>query len=338
MALFPLRHKQKDFFVLDIADVVPKDDTASMEHPFFSLATKPDMRHLHYDNGKNSLKIIPSGIGLPTIFDKDILIFCVSQLIHRKNQGKPIGKVVRFSARELLIATNRLTDGDSYKRLEAAFQRLIGTTFTTNITNGGYEETRIFTLLESGSGFVVKPKTRRLDYCEAILSDWMMKAIEAAEVVTISQDYFRLRRPLERRLYEIARKHCGNQKRWQISLEKLQAKTGSNAPLKKFRLNLRQIIEHDHTPFYGFEIAENDIVTVRPRSTSSTSASDISIPNWATEKGTEIAIAKGWDFYALRKKWMDFARAETARGNPPKDAGTSFIGYCNKAKNLRNTY
>jgi len=26
----------------------------------------------------------------------------------------------------------------------------------------------------------------------------------------ISNDYFRLRRPLERRLYEIARKHCGN--------------------------------------------------------------------------------------------------------------------------------
>jgi hypothetical protein len=46
MALLPDRHPQKDFFVLDIADVVPKDDTASMQHPLFSLATKPDMRHL----------------------------------------------------------------------------------------------------------------------------------------------------------------------------------------------------------------------------------------------------------------------------------------------------
>jgi hypothetical protein len=46
MSLFPDRHPQKDFFILDIADVVPKDDTASMEHPLFSLATKPDMRHL----------------------------------------------------------------------------------------------------------------------------------------------------------------------------------------------------------------------------------------------------------------------------------------------------
>ena len=38
-----------------------------------------------------------------------------------------------------------------------------------------------------------------------------MRAIESNEVVTISNDYFRLRRPLERRLYEIGRKHCGGQ-------------------------------------------------------------------------------------------------------------------------------
>jgi len=74
MALLPIRHPQKDFFVLDIQDVLPKDDLASMEHPLFSLATKPDMRHLEYRSGDNVLKIMPSGIGLPTIFDKDILI------------------------------------------------------------------------------------------------------------------------------------------------------------------------------------------------------------------------------------------------------------------------
>ena len=46
MALLPIRHPQRDFIILDIADAVPKDGTASMEHPLFSLATKPDMRHL----------------------------------------------------------------------------------------------------------------------------------------------------------------------------------------------------------------------------------------------------------------------------------------------------
>ena len=96
MALLPDRHPQKDFFILDISDVVAKDDMASMEHPLFSLATKPDMRHLIYKNGTNKLEIIPSGRGLPTIFDKDILIFSISQLMDMKNRGEKIGKRVRF--------------------------------------------------------------------------------------------------------------------------------------------------------------------------------------------------------------------------------------------------
>ena len=41
MSLLPDRHPNLDFFVLDIADAVPKDDMATMEHPLFSLATKP---------------------------------------------------------------------------------------------------------------------------------------------------------------------------------------------------------------------------------------------------------------------------------------------------------
>ena len=138
MALLPDRHPQRDFFILDIADVVPKDDTASMAHPIFSLATKPDMRFLHYESTNGDiLEIEPSGKGLPTIFDKDILIFCISQLMHKKNRGEKIGKRVRFSAREMMVSTNRRTDGDAYELLEKAFSRLRGTNFKTTIRTGG---------------------------------------------------------------------------------------------------------------------------------------------------------------------------------------------------------
>ena len=337
MGLLPDRHPQKDFSILDISDVVPKDDMASMEHPLFSLATKPDMRQLEYHNGDNRLKIVPSGVGLPTIFDKDILIFCISQLMHKKHRGEKIGKRVRFSARELMIATNRPTNNLSYQRLEQAFHRLMGATFQTDIQTGNRRETRFFSLLESGSGFVMKDDGRwRLDYCEVILSDWVMRAIEANEVVTISEKYFRLRRPLERRLYEIARKHCGNSPKWQIGLAKLQDKTGSNAPLKKFRHNLREIIEKDETPFYTFELDDNDLVIVRPRTKPANEyLPTISLPEWAEEKGREHARAKGWDYYVLRQNWLDFAKSEAAKGNPPTNAGAAFVAYCKKQKALR---
>ena len=328
MALLPDRHPQQDFFVLDISDVVPKDDTASMEHPLFSLATKPDIRHLHYQSGDNSLSIIPSGIGLPTIFDKDILIFCISQLMHKRNRGERIGNKVRFSARELLIATNRTTDGDSYKRLEAAFDRLVGTTFKTNITTGNTREVRSFSLINEGGYVMQKEGKWRLDYCEVVLSDWLMRAIEAQEVVTISPDYFRLRRPLERRIYEIGRKHCGAQPRWQIGLAKLQEKTGSNAPLKRFRLNLREIISADHTPFYKIELTKDDLVIFRPRAPKRAISEKLKIPAWAEERARQIATEKGWDYHALESEWRSFA-------NNPDDAGAAFVGFCKQKDTLR---
>ena len=305
-----------------------------MEHPLFSLATKPDMRCLEYSSGDNSLTIRPSWIGLPTIFDKDILIFCISQLMHRKNRGEEVGKCVRFSARELLIATNRRTGGAEYKRLEEAFSRLQGTQFETDIRTGGIIQKKWFGLIDSG-GFVTKKGSDRVDRCEVVLSDWLMRAIKGNEIVTISNDYFRLRRPLERRIYEIARKHCGEKKKWPIGLEKLQNKTGSNAPIKKFRLNLRQIIKDDHIPFYRIELTSDDLVIFRPRTTKTEVAPTIELPDWAEEAARLIACKKGWDYYALREKWLDFAVAQTSKGNPPDNAGAAFVAYCNKQDDLR---
>ena len=263
------------------------------------------------------------------------MIFCISQLMHMKNRGEKIGKRVRFSARELSISTNRPIGGNHYKRLEQAFKRLQGTQFTTTIRTGGKREVRIFSLVDE-AGFVMQEEgIWRLDYCEVVLSDWFMRAIAANDVITISNDYFRLRRPLERRLYEIGRKHCGSQPKWQIGLAKLQEKTGSNAPLKKFRLNIRQIIEDDHTPFYRIELTGDDLVIFRPRNTKTQIAPAISLPDWAEERARATAREKGRDYHALRADWLAFAEAESAKGNPPKNAGAAFVAYCAKQDSLR---
>lgn len=225
---------------------------------------------------------------------------------------------------------------DLYRKYRSPNSEISGLLGECGIETGNRRETRFFSMIDSGSGFVMKGEGKwRLDYCEVILSDWFMRALENNEVVTISPDYFRLRRPLERRIYEVARKHCGNQPKWQIGLARLQEKTGSNAPLKKFRLNIRQIIEDDHTPFYHIELTEDDLVVFRPRQAKTQIVSSISLPDWAEEKARAVAREKGRDYHALRADWIAFAQAEAAKGNPPKNAGAAVVAYCGKQTSLR---
>src|SRR3546814_4714124 len=110
---------------------------ASMEHPIFSLATKPDRRVFRYEHNGNKLEIVPSVKGLATIHDKDILIYCISQLIGKMNQGERPSRTLHLTARDLLVWTNRQTDGDGYDRLRSAFERLSGPRITTTIKADG---------------------------------------------------------------------------------------------------------------------------------------------------------------------------------------------------------
>ena len=48
---------QGDFFICDMPWAVPKDDMASMEHPLFTLATRPDRRILRYEHGDALIEI-----------------------------------------------------------------------------------------------------------------------------------------------------------------------------------------------------------------------------------------------------------------------------------------
>jgi len=81
-------------------------------------------------------------------------------------------------------------------------------------------------------------------------------------MLSINKDYFLLRKPLERRLYEIARKHCGDQKEWRIRLENLFNKSGSSGTLAKFRFNLKTIMNDRDIPDYQFDLDQKDMVTI----------------------------------------------------------------------------
>ena len=59
-----------------------------MEHPIFSLSTRPDRRILEYSHNGIQVQVTPSVKGRAMIHDKDILIYCISQLMAALNAGR----------------------------------------------------------------------------------------------------------------------------------------------------------------------------------------------------------------------------------------------------------
>lgn len=329
-ALLPVRHPQGELFLCDVADAVLKDDMASMEHPFFSLTTRPDTRPRRYENGDNWLEVVPSVKGMATVHDKDILIFAASQLMAARKEGRSISQELQLTAHDLLVFTNRHTGGRDYELLGDALARLQGTQVQTNVRTGGSEERHVFGLVDSAS-IARHPRTGRITELRIKLSDWFFRAVQSQEVLTLHPDYFRLRKPIEKRVYEIARKHCGAQSAWKISLDLLQKKSGSTDTLRKFRMNLRQIQEKQHLPDYIVTVADDDMVHFASRKArEQLNESRDTVPLILEPEVVHDArqVAPGWDVNILEEKW----RAWMADGGmePPRDAGKAFVGFCRR--------
>ena len=329
--LLPDRHPQHDLFICDVADAVLKDVMQYMEHPFYSLSKKPDTTETKpYKHNGYWVQIIPSVKGMATIYDKDILIYCISQIMAKLKRGEQVSQRVHISSRELLIFANRGTAGKDYKALEEALDRLAGTRIKTNIPTGDERQIDGFGLIET---YTFRRKNDDIDgrmlWCEIKLSDWVFNAIRAQEVLTLHRDYFRLRKPIERRVYEIARKHCGQQPQWHIGLAILLKKTGSKSPMKRFRQMIRHLVMHDHLPDYSVSFdAETDMVMFHNRGTLSPTLpaeADIGTVRLRLETYEEAKrLAPGWDVYHIEQEWRDWLT------EPPRNPDAAFLGFCRK--------
>jgi len=244
---------------------------------------------------------------------------------------------MRFAAHDLLQATNRNTSNKkSYILFKTALERLRSTSIQTNIKMGETETLRGFGFIDS---YEVVRETRdgRMQAIEITLSDWLFNAIDAKgdQILTISRQYFQLRKPLERRLYEIARKHCGQNSKWQCGLVKLQKKAGSQSTLKEFRRMLKAIVEMNqkkkHIPDYSFEL-DKDLFIVHPRSEFTDMYSEPEKP-CALDKviirqsGMETArkFAAGYDLYFLEGEWRDMLAAKKSIPESPEGSFVSYV-------------
>jgi plasmid replication initiation protein len=263
---------QVDLFLESLINAPLKDDRALMEFPFFSLQKQPRMEPLVYDDGKVKIEVRPGPKGIATIWDKDLLIYVASLINERLERGMAVERTVTLSAHDYLKLTGRNTSKHDYQRLLEALFRLRSTSIVTTLEAGGEREWTTFGWIDNARVLEREIRTgsrageKIMAAVEVTLNQWMFRAIvKDRRVLTINPAYFQLSMGLERRLYELARKHLGQQERWAIALPRLAEKCGSLRELKGFKHDLSKAIERDAIPDYRARLAVPEEALPRER-------------------------------------------------------------------------
>ena len=261
------KHQQQDFFIADIfAAASFRSDIDSMALPLFALRGG-DTADIVYDLGDTKVSVTPTSAGRATIHDKDIWIYAISKMMTAINEGKTPSRTIQFTVYDYLVTTNRGTSGRDYLQAHDSLQRLKGTTISIESGSAKTRDRKAigFGLIDSFS--IVEEKDGRMIRVEMTLPNWLYRSIHPKGVLKISPDYFRIRKPLDRRIYEVGRKFCGNQKKFKISLENLFNRIGSKGTYRRFKHNIKELAEINDLPDYSIEFEDGyDMVTFINRS------------------------------------------------------------------------
>lgn len=240
-----------------------RDDIETMALPFFSISKKPRFEPIEHrynvEGVERYVRVTGGEKGIATIWDNDLLIYARTQLAAKLNRGEPVTNKVVFHVNDYLLATGRGTNALSYSLFRDSVIRLQTTTVFTNIAAGDYIEDGGFGWLQSFRMRKVKRKDGKevLAACEITLCDWLFNAVLAKQFLAIDRSYFKLTSALERKLWLIVRRHLGRQPRWFISLDRLRERCASQRDARRFRHEIKKIVDSDPFPDFKLSLTDN---------------------------------------------------------------------------------
>jgi plasmid replication initiation protein len=237
-----------------------KNDRNLMVYNSFSLSRERQLNLPIYDDGQVRIEVKGTDLGVANIWDKEVLIYLASIIQDKLNRNESTSETVTFTANDFFRITSTSAGGSAYDRLEESLKRLRSTTIFTNIETGGEGEDTGFGWIDNykveyrrGTSGEKVMKAVRVDLCK-----WLYRAIiKDRRMLTYHSDYFKLG-PTEKRLYEIARAHCGAQRGFKMRLDKLQRRVGTTTELRYFKRDLEKIAKRKKLPLpeYGFHIVD----------------------------------------------------------------------------------
>lgn len=254
----PLPHRPglPPLLALEYVGTSLKETNGNLQFPFFTPSDRPTRGLRRYaDKHGNFIEMWGHPeLGLPTIHDQDVLIYCVTTLAACLNAGQKISRHFRMTTADVLQFAHRGLGGAQYDRLEQSLMRISSTRLRTNINRGEVIETAAFGLVDQAS-FRRRRSGGALLGCEFVLSEWLFAAICRLDVRTLHEDYFRLR-AFDRALYQLIRWHMDPEKagsKWHIGMITLQNKIGSASPRRQFRRMMRNAVQRHADWEHGFE-------------------------------------------------------------------------------------
>ncbi|EGO93789.1 replication initiator protein A [Acidiphilium sp. PM] len=213
----------------------PRTPVDLMNWPWFSLAKTPRTAPILYQGKKHSVYVAPmaGATAIATIWDADILIWAIAQLVQAQDERLHISTRLIAPASRILGFLGRGTGSSQYARLTAAIDRLAATVVETTLGTTDNAPIR-FRWIEA---WEMTPAGVLLT-----LPEWLLMAVRQRRVLSIDPDYFGLTGGIRRWLWLLARKHAAQQSTgWVVSFDLLHARSGSVARHCDFVAALRRL-------------------------------------------------------------------------------------------------
>ncbi|OZB27489.1 MAG: Replication protein A [Acidiphilium sp. 34-64-41] len=188
---------------------------------------------------------VAGATAIATIWDADILIWAIGQLVQAQDERLTISRRLIAPASRILGFLRRGTGRSQYVRLTAAIGRLTGTVAETTLGTTDIAPIR-FRWIEASE---MTPAGILLT-----LPDWLLMAVRQRRVLSIDPDYFGLSGGIQRWLWLLARKHAAQQSTgWVVSFDLLYARSGSAARHCDFVAALRRLARSGRLLTYRLE-------------------------------------------------------------------------------------
>lgn len=254
----PKGDEQADFLVPNLYDVAGRDNRGVMDVAVFRLSKK-DKRAgemMRYELPDGYVEVSAGAHGMASVWDYDIVLMMVSHLtegMNRYRDGKDAmpGRVFRPHVSDILKFARRGDGSRQVEEIEAALDRLRGTTIKTVRENGKFRTTEAEGLI-ARYRVLSRTDTKKIASVEIEAPEWIYREVvegKKPDVLTVHPDYFLIDPGIGRFLYRLARRVAGEtDAKW--SFQTIYERSGSTGSFKKFCQNLRKVITANDLPEY----------------------------------------------------------------------------------------